>query len=57
MTLPYIASIVWITISMVDDYIAITSIITTLSNVTIIVAIFLRMKSALGQVFLLKLTE
>ena len=52
MTLRYIASIVWITISMVDDYIAIASIITTLSNLTIIVAIFLRMKSALGRFFL-----
>ena len=52
-----IASIVWITISMVADYIAIASIITTLSNVTIIVAIFLRMKSALGRFFLSKLSR
>ena len=42
---------------MVADYIAIASIITTLSNVTIIVAIFLRMKSALGRFFLSKLSR
>ena len=57
MTLPYIASIVWITITTVEEYITIASIITTLSNVTIIVAIFLRMKSALGRFFLSKLAS